>query len=163
MSLMIRQAVKEDGPFLYDLAYAHFYETLAAWAWEPLAREKLLEIQIDGQRTAYQAQFPNAQHGIIMLDDRAIGRLLIDRGVDFDTLVDILMLQEKRGAGIGTWILRALCIEADLTNKRMRLHVQPANRAKNLYERLGFHKIEDLEVVWLMERLPNTGAKIAAP
>jgi len=163
MSLIIRQAVKEDGTFLYTLAYGHFYETLAAWAWEPVTREKLLRIQIDGQHTSYQAQFPNAQHGIIMLDDRAIGRLLVDRGVDFDTLVDIVILKEKRGAGIGTWILRALCVEADLTNKRMRLHVQVSNRARNLYERLGFHKIEDLEVLWLMERLPNTGASIAAP
>jgi GNAT superfamily N-acetyltransferase len=163
MSLMIRQAVKEDGPFLYQLAYSYFYETLAAWAWEPAAREKLLKIQIDGQRAGYQAQFPNAQHGIILLDDRAIGRLLVDRGADFDTLVDIVIVKEKRGAGIGTWILRALCVEADLTNKRMRLHVQVTNRARNLYERLEFHKIEDHEVTWLMERLPNTGVRIAAP
>ena len=98
-----------------------------------------------------------------MLDNRLIGRLLVDRGADFDTLVDIVILREKRGAGVGTWILRALCVEADLTNKRMRLHVQSTNRAKNLYERLGFHRIEDLQVAWLMERLPNTGARIAAP
>jgi hypothetical protein len=44
----------------------------------------------------------------------------------------------------------------------MRLHVQVPNRSTNLYERLEFHKIEDHDVTWLMERLPNTGARIAA-
>jgi GNAT superfamily N-acetyltransferase len=163
MSLLIRPAVKEDDPFLYKLAYDHFYETLAAWAWEPVACEKLIRIQIDGQRASYRSQFPNAQHGIIMFEDRAIGRMLVDRGVDFDTLVDIVIAKERRGAGIGTWLLKALCIEADWTNKRIRLYVQSSSRARNLYERLGFHKIEDFEPNWLMERLPNTGSRIAAP
>lgn len=163
MSLMIRQVVKEDDPFLYRLAYDNFYETLAAWAWEPVAREKLLKIQVDGQRASYRSQFPDAQHGVIMLENQAVGRLLVDRGLEFDTLVDIAIVKEKRGKGVGSWILRALCMEADLTNKRMRLHVQASNRARNLYERLGFHKVEDDGLVWLMERLPNVGAKIAAP
>ena len=98
-----------------------------------------------------------------MYEDRAIGRLIIDRGADWDTLVDIVIVKEKRSAGIGTWLLRALCTEADWTNKPMRLQVQATNRAKNLYERLGFHKLQDFDPVILMERLPNTGARIAAP
>jgi ribosomal protein S18 acetylase RimI-like enzyme len=163
MSLLIRAAGKEDEPFLYQLAYDHFYNTLAAWAWEPVAREKLLNIQINGQRASYQANYPAAQHGIIMLNDRAVGRILIDRGLEFDTLVDITITKEHRGAGIGSWILRALCVEADLTNKRMRLFVQVHNRARNLYERLGFHKLEELGIGWVMERLPNVGDRISAP
>lgn len=163
MSLFLRPAVKEDEPFLRKLAYDHFYEILCAWAWDEATRDKLLKIQIDGQRTSYSAQFPNAIHGIIMLENRAIGRLLLDRGIEFTTVVDIVIVKEKRGAGVGTWLLRALCTEADLTNTRMRLHVRVQNRAKNLYERLGFHKIGGDEITLEMERLPNVGERIVAP
>jgi GNAT superfamily N-acetyltransferase len=160
MSLMIRLAVKEDEPFLRKLAYDHFYEILFAWAWPEATREHLLQLQIDGQNSSYRAQFPNAPNGIIMLDDRAIGRILLDRGADGHTLVDILIVKEKRNRGVGTWLLRALCTEADLLNKHMRLQVQVSNPAQRLYQRMGFHKIGGDEMTMAMERLPNTGERI---
>ena len=163
MSLTIRVAGKEDEPFLRKLLYDHFYETLYAWAWPEEMREHLLQLQINGQRASYKAQYPNTPNGIIMLDDRAIGRILLHRGADFHTLVDILIVKEHRNRGVGTWLLRAICTEADLLNKRMRLNVRANNRARTLYERMGFHKIEDYEIDWLMERLPNVGASIGAP
>jgi GNAT superfamily N-acetyltransferase len=151
----MRPAVPEDGPFLYQLAYDNFYETLAAWSWDPSIREPLLKTQVDGQRATYRAQFPNAENRIIMCEDRAIGRMLVDRGEEFDTLVDIVLVKEKRASGIGTGLLGALCEEADRANKRIRLQVQSTNRARFLYERLGFRTIEDIQVMLEMERLPN--------
>jgi GNAT superfamily N-acetyltransferase len=163
MSLTIRLAGKEDEPFLNQLAYDEFYDILCAWAWDPVTRESLLRIQIDGQRASYRSQYPNSDHGIIMLDNRAIGRIIIDRGPAFDTLVDILITRQKRGAGVGTWLLRSICMEADLRNQPIHLQVRVNNRAKHLYERLGFHSIEQTELWWRMERRPNTGERIVAP
>ena len=150
MSLLIRLAEKEDGPFLYKLSYDHFFEILNAWAWDPVTREKLLQLQIDGQNASYRSMFPNAHHGIIMYEDRPIGRLLLAQQT-----AEPDIKKEKRNAGIGTWLLKSICMEADITRKPMRLHVQNNNRAKNLYERLGFHKLEDLDFFTLMERLPQ--------
>jgi GNAT superfamily N-acetyltransferase len=155
MSVLIRQAVPEDGPFLDKLAYDHFYEALAAWAWDPSIREPLLKMQIQGQRATYRSQFPGAENGIILFEDRAIGRMLVDRGAEFDTLVDIVIVKDKRGAGIGTELLRALCAKADLAHRAIRLQVQSTNRARILYERLGFRTIEDAQVLLEMERPPN--------
>jgi GNAT superfamily N-acetyltransferase len=152
MSLYLRPVLPEDDRFVYELLYDNFYETLMAHFWDPKIRDPLIKLQIDGQRSQYRAEFPNADHGIIMYDDRPIGRILMDRRTEWHYLVDILIQRQYRKKGIGTWLLRALCIEAEMMQKPMRLTVRTTNPAKELYKRLGFHIIEDYTMVWLMER-----------
>jgi hypothetical protein len=43
----------------------------------------------------------------------------------------------------------------------LRLQVQPTNRAKNLYLRLGFRMVEDRQVTWLMERAVGAAAMVS--
>jgi ribosomal protein S18 acetylase RimI-like enzyme len=155
MSLYIRPRVPEDEPFLYQLAYDNFYEKLFAHTWAPNVRGPLLKLQVDGQRTSYAFEFPNADYGIIEYDGRNIGRLIVDRRPDQHYLVDILIAREYRKKGIGTWLMRALCTEAEMMQKPLRLSVLTNNPAKALYERLGFRMIEDREITWLMERVPG--------
>lgn len=152
MPLSVRPVLSQDATFVEQLIYETLYEQLYAWTWDPAVREPLLKMQIEGQRASYAAQFPHADHGIIILDDSPVGRLLLDRSPEMHYLVDIAILKAYRGRGIGTWILRALCTEADLMQKPLRLQVQVTNRAKDLYVRLGFRMIEDRQVTWLMER-----------
>jgi ribosomal protein S18 acetylase RimI-like enzyme len=152
-----------DELFLYQLAYEVFFEQLHAELWNPAIREPLLKMQIEGQRGAYAAEFPHADHGIIVLDERPVGRMIVNRGPEIHHLVDITILKQHRGAGIGTVLIRALCSEGDLVRKPVRLHVMVTNRAKTLYQRLGFRLIEDNQVTWLMERAPGSGPVTAAP
>lgn len=161
MSLYLRPAVPADKVFLDRLIYENLYEQLYAWTWDPAVREPLLKIQIDGQRAAYASGFPHADDGIIMLDDRAIGRLLVSRSEQEHYLVDIVLKKENRGKGVGTWLLRALCMEAQLARKPLRLQVQSGNRAKDLYLRLGFRMVEDRQVTWLMERAVSEAAMVS--
>jgi len=155
MSLYIRPRTPEDESFLYQLAYDNFYEQLFAHAWHPDVRGPLLRIQVDGQRTSYAAEFPNADYGIIEYDGRSIGRLIVDRRPDLHHLVDILIAREYRKKGIGTWLLRALCTEAELMQKPLRLSVLTTNPAKALYLRLGFRLLEDQQMTLVMERAPG--------
>ena len=163
MPLSLRPALPNDEPFLYQLLYENLYENLAAWAWEPSMRKPLLDMQIRGQRSTYAAVYPHADHGIIMLENEAIGRLLVDRGPEIHTLVDITIRKQNRSAGIGTVLIRSLCMEAEIARKPLRLQVRTDNRAKNLYQRLGFRLIEDLTITWVMERAPGTSPLVAAP
>jgi len=157
MPLTLRPALPADEPFLYRLAYEHFYLKLLAHTWEPGMRDMLLKMQVEGQRATYATQFPRADHGIIVLDDRPIGRMLVDRGPEIHQLVDIVIGADQRGKGIGSIVLRALCTEAELMRKPLRLHVDVQNRARELYRRLGFRLIEDLQHAWVMERTPGGG------
>ena len=161
MPLLLRPVLPKDETFLYQLAYENMFEQLAAWAWDPQYREPLLKMQIVGQNSAYAAEFPNANHGIILLDDKPVGRMILDRGPEIHYLVDITILKQYRGAGIGTRLIQALCTEAEMLRKRVRLQVMVTNRAKGLYERLGFRLIEDRQVAWLMERAPGSGSLMA--
>lgn len=164
MSLYLRPVLPTDEAFIDQLVYDNLFEQLYAWAWDPKIREPLLKMQVRGQRASYSAAFPRADHGIIVLDDCPIGRLIVDRGPEIHYLVDIVLRNENRGKGIGTWLLRALSTEADLARKRLRLQVQQTNRAKELYLRLGFGIIEDRQIGILMERQPGALlASAAAP
>ena len=161
MGLLLRPATPSDELFLYQLAYEHFAEILMASLWDPNVREPLLKLQVEGQRTAYASQHPTADYAIIMYDDHAIGRIILDRGPQFHYLVDITIQKKYRGSGIGTWLMRALCVEAEMMRKPLRLHVMVTNRARNLYQRLGFHAIETSDTNWLMERAPGASSQVS--
>jgi ribosomal protein S18 acetylase RimI-like enzyme len=55
-------------------------------------------------------------------------------------VVDLALLPAHRNQGIGTWLLRQVCEEAD---RPVHLSVLKFNRAIHWYERLGFTKISE--------------------
>jgi ribosomal protein S18 acetylase RimI-like enzyme len=65
--------------------------------------------------------------------------------------MDIALVPEHRGTGIGTQLLRELQEEARSAGKSLTIHVERFNPAMRLYERLGFRQIEDKGVYLLME------------
>ena len=70
---------------------------------------------------------------------RAAGRLVGDDARDdLFLIMDIALLPEYRGRGIGTAILHELLGAADRAGKTVMLHVEPNNPALRLYRRLGF-------------------------
>ena len=66
--------------------------------------------------------------------------------------MDIALLPEHRGNGVGSSLLRDLLAEADADGKRVTIHVERLNPALRLYERLGFSVAEDKGVYLLLER-----------
>jgi ribosomal protein S18 acetylase RimI-like enzyme len=165
MPLSVRPAVPQDSEFVYDLIYQVMYDQLFADRWDPTLRRHLLDMQVRNKLGSHMMVHPQADHAIIMLDDQAVGRLMIDRSGEFHHLVDISVLPKYRGAGIGTRIVLGLCMEAEMVGKNVRLYVSVTNpRARELYHRLGFRVIEDMETDALMERAPGDQAQvIAAP
>lgn len=165
MPLTVRPAYPQDRQFLYDLIYQVTAEKLLASTWDPRIRHQLLDLQVRARDGSYAAAHPKADHGIVMLDDKPVGRLLVDRSGEFYDLVDIAILPKHRSSGIGTRVILGLCMEAGLSHKNVRLYVSTTNtRAMELYKRLGFRVIEDLQSDLLMERTPADQAQvIAAP
>ena len=71
--------------------------------------------------------------------------------------MDVALLPDQRGAGIGTSMLKGLMAEAQRAEKPVRIHVEGFNPALRLYERLGFSEAADKGVYLLMERVPGAG------
>lgn len=128
---VLRPVSAEDQPFLHRL----FCGARPDLAGLP---EPLLQMQFRAQAASYAAQFPGAEHQIITVAGRPVGRLLVDRSPERIHLVDIALLAEVQGQGIGTSVLRALQVEADRAGLPLRLSVFETNPARRLYERLGF-------------------------
>ncbi len=93
---------------------------------------------------------------IVDVDGTAVGRLFLAR-LDGDELrlLDIALLPEWRGRGIGGSLLRQVCADADREGLLLSLHVTPHNPALRLYERLGFGCVAQTDAHVRMERAPS--------
>ena len=125
MPLYVRPALPEDGEFVYQLLRQVLYDQLMAHLWDPAIRDPLLDFQVRAKSSAYTAAYPQADHGIVMLGDDPVGRLLVDRSGAFHHLIDIAVLSNRRSAGIGTRLILGLCMEAEMIGKSQigRAHV----------------------------------------
>ena len=100
-------------------------------------------MQFNAQRQQYDEVYPQAENGIVLRNDRPVGRMLVNRSEHEITLIDIALLPEYRNAGIGTDLVQKLLAEAFVARKPVRLHVWKSNPAMRLYERLGFSVVGD--------------------
>ena len=89
---------------------------------------------------------------------RPLGRLYVHRGETDIRIVDIALLPEHRGRGIGSHLLRAILDEAAKRGRTVSIHVERFNPALRLYERLGFAHVADTGVYYLMEWRPPADA-----
>lgn len=147
--ITLRQALIEDERFLFDLYASTRAEELDAWGWDDVQRQAFLALQFRGQQAHYDG-YPNQDHQIVIEDGRPIGRLFVSRLENEIRLVDITLMPEFRGQGIGGRLIRGLIDEAQRTGKAVRLHVEKHNQAQRLYRRLGFEVFGDAETHWLM-------------
>lgn len=146
----MRPAQPEDESFLFELYRNARAEEMAAWGWDEVQQQAFLSLQFRARNLSYST-YKNSEHSIILNDGRPIGRLLISRKDDEIRLVDIALLAEARGQGIGSKLIDELLAKATSEGKPLRLHVEKFNRAFQLYQRLGFQIIEDTGTQYFME------------
>jgi len=129
---------------------------MALTGWTEEQKEAFLHQQFQFQTLHYRRYYTAASFDLILEDDRPIGRIYVHRGQDDIRLMDIALLPEYRGAGIGSWIIRNLLAEAVRSKKPVTLYVEPYNPAARLYQRLGFRIVEQREVNLFMEWRPES-------
>ena len=111
-------------------------------------------VQCTAQDSQYRQHYPTAVYDVIESGGKPVGRLYVDRWKREIRIMDIAILPEHRGKGIGTQLLLDLQREAAGVRKSLSIHVERFNPALRLYERLGFHVLEDKGVYFLMEWTP---------
>ncbi|MBV9580463.1 MAG: GNAT family N-acetyltransferase [Chloroflexi bacterium] len=149
--MALRPIEATDEPFLYTLYASTRQSELDLVDWTDAAKAAFLRQQFAAQHTYYQAHYLGAAFELILLDRHPIGRLYVARWPDQIRVVDIALLPEYRGSGIGTYLLRALQRESSATDKPLTIHVERFNPALALYTRLGFTQKEDRGVYLLLE------------
>jgi ribosomal protein S18 acetylase RimI-like enzyme len=154
LAISLRPATVADEGFLDELYASTRADEVAAWGWLPAQQRAFLAQQARVRRAGYAAQFPAAEDAIVEVEGRAVGRCLVDRSGPVITLVDLALVPARRGQGLGTAVLERLLAEARAQGRRVRLHVERANRAAALYRRLGFEGVEEDPFRLTMEWAP---------
>ncbi|HLA63681.1 MAG TPA: GNAT family N-acetyltransferase, partial [Rhodothermales bacterium] len=96
----------------------------------------------------------DAAFDLVLRDGKPIGRLYVERGGAEIHVIELSLLPEARGAGLGTQLLTALLEEGAASGRTVAIHVEKFNPALRLYQRLGFEVADDRGVYWYMERRP---------
>src|ERR1044072_5812676 len=127
-----------DLAFIAALYASTRAEEVASTGWPAEFQCAFLAQQHQAQHNHYQAHYPDAEWLVIEAGGEASGRLYLDERAEDLHLIDISLVPERRGGGIGTAIMADLLDWAGARGKTMTLFVEPPNPARRLYERLGF-------------------------
>lgn len=148
----LHPVAKSDREFLFQVYASTRAGELAVVPWDGAQKEAFLRAQFDAQDRWYHTQYTRVTYDVIAVDGEPAGRLYVRRGETEIRIMDISLLPEHRGCGVGTALLGSLLAEADASGKRVTIHVERMNPALQLYERLGFSIAEDKGVYLFMER-----------
>jgi GNAT superfamily N-acetyltransferase len=149
--ISLRPITPEDELFLAALYASTREQELAQTNWSEEQKAMFCRMQFNAQTTDYKRNYPDASFDVIERDGVAAGRLLVLREDEKIHVIDIALLPEHRGAGIGTKFLRELQDEAKAAGKPLSIHVERFNPARRLYDRLGFQQVEEKGVYLLLE------------
>jgi ribosomal protein S18 acetylase RimI-like enzyme len=154
MTIALRSYQEPDRDFLFRLYSSTRAEEIAPFGWPPAQQEAFLRMQFTAQHRWYSMNYEQAEHQIIEQEGVPIGRIMAWRQPPAAVLIDIALLPEHRGKGIGGELIRQLIQQCDQQRLPLRLQVLKGNPALRLYERLGFVRTQEDQIYIHMERLP---------
>ena len=109
--------------------------------WSKSDKHAFLWQQFTAQHTYYQQHYAQASFQVVLCGDAMVGRLVRLAAARLRIrIVDIALLPEYRGDGLGTELLRNLLSEAGRDAKAVTIHVERFNPALGWYQRLGFDR-----------------------
>jgi ribosomal protein S18 acetylase RimI-like enzyme len=141
----------EDLAFLLALYVSTRAEEVAQTGWPEELQRRFLAQQFEAQTRHYAIHYADAERLVLERDGEAIGRLYLDVDGDMLHILDIALLPESRGAGVGAAILSDLLRQAGEKGQTVAIFVEKNNPARSLYARLGFAAIRDEGVYDFME------------
>lgn len=151
-SITLRRVVPDDLAFLKRVYASTREEELARAPWSADQKAAFLEMQFEAQQQDYHRNYPDASFDVIVRAGVSLGRFYVLRRPKEISIIDIALLPEYRGAGVGGALLHQLIEEADDARKPLSIYVEKDNRAQTLYRRLGFLETDDTGIYWRMVR-----------
>lgn len=145
-AVTLRPAQPEDESFLIAVYGSTREQELAMTPWTAEQREAFIRFQYTSQLTHYQTEYPQAEQSVIMLSgllgEQPVGRIYLDRREVEIRILDITLLPQYRGQGIGTPIIRRVMGEATRDGKDVSIELDSFEKSHGLFERLGFKPTE---------------------
>ena len=134
----LRPEAASDRAFLRAV-YADVHgDDFAGFGLPAATQQALFDHQLAAREQSWRTTHPDGRWSIVEVDGVPAGRLLVSTDATGIRLVDIALLREYRGHGLGTALVTGVVADADRRRLSVTLHVDRANPARRLYERLGF-------------------------
>jgi ribosomal protein S18 acetylase RimI-like enzyme len=153
--ISLRPIEDADLPFLREVYGGTRAAELALTDWSDEQRAAFVTMQFEAQHRYYSENYTGAAFLVVLWRGVPVGRLYLVRWHDELRLIDIALLPQHRGRGIGSAVLAAVLTEGQRLNLPVRIHVEQFNPALRLYARLGFRQIADRGVYYLLEKTPD--------
>jgi len=153
--LSVRASVPEDRAFLLEVYVRTRVDELAPVPWTDAQKQVFIAEQFEAQDRAYRGAYPAGRFLVVEDHGVPIGRLYLATLADEVRIIDVALLPEHRGRGIGSVLIAAVIAEAESAGLAVRLHVEPWNPARRLYLRFGFLPGPVSGIYERMERPPR--------
>jgi RimJ/RimL family protein N-acetyltransferase len=151
----LRPETDADLAFLLRLYTSTRELELTPVPWSAEQKQAFLTRQFQAQRHHYRTYFPGCAFDVIEQRGEPVGRLYLEVRRTQLHIIDIALVPDRCGRGIGTAILEALQTAGRLSGKAVGIMVEKFNPALRLYRRLGFAEVTDHGVYLEMEWLPD--------
>lgn len=103
------------------------------------------------QDARFREEFNPSRCQIVEVEGERVGVVAVDTRPNEIFLANIQIIPEHQGNGLGTALIQSLQRQASATGSKMALQVNRANRARRLYERIGFAVTDETETHYLMQ------------
>lgn len=153
MSYIVREMATTEYPLLKEFCY----ESIFVPEGEPIPPRSVVEHPL---MQVYYVDFGSEKHDIAFVAEthgKIVGAVWVRIMDDFGHIDDdipsfaIAVYKEYRGKGIGTALMKRMLTELQTYGyKQASLSCQKANRAVDLYRRLGFRVIRETEEEYIM-------------
>ena len=151
----MRSVQPEDQSFLLELYKSSRGDDLRGLGWDEQRISEFLDMQYEAQQNFYESDYRDAADELILLEEKPIGRMMIESRPHEIRCVDLGLLPEYRERGWGTEIIQKLQEKAGREKKPLRLQVIRFSRAVNLFDRLGFVRTSETGTHFQMEWTPE--------
>lgn len=149
-AVTLRLATDADYDFMRELYGDTRADEMQHFPFDDAQKKAFLDQQFAAQFEHYGIHYPTCERNIIEKEGKPIGRLWLDEWRDQIRLVDIALLSEFRGSGIGSRLLKEVLARGAAAGKPVTIHVEGFNPALRLYLRLGFQHVDTNGVYYLM-------------
>jgi ribosomal protein S18 acetylase RimI-like enzyme len=134
----LREEAAEDETFLRRLFFANREAEFAPLGLAPAQLFAMLNMQFTAQRSQYRLLYTDCAWRIVEQKGEPIGRLYVARDAAGLHIIDIALLPEFHGQGIGGALLDGVLAQARSEALPVHLTVRHENPARLLYARKGF-------------------------
>ncbi len=122
--------------------------------------EELLEWSDERQRQLVARDISSGQASILAVNDQSVGWVHLRESDTEIELCQLYIVPEMQNRGIGSTIVKRFLSRAQTNDKKMTLEVMKNNRARSLYERLGFIQTGENQIKFKLEWREQPGLSL---